>query len=129
MGHDPEHCPYDCSNIRYYKEGGTHSTETGLLQASYGNGTTKVDQTDGYYINRNLSFENYYTCGYGIRIETSKGDDATELGYAQIVNFNYTSCQVKFSHSGIYEMYIDVYHRPSNVKIAEMWFEPIVLNN
>lgn len=58
-------------------------------------------------------------------IETAKGDDAVETGYAVINKTFSGGVNVTFTRGGIYEMYLRFYNQSQKL-VGEFFYEPVV---
>lgn len=126
MRHAPNYGPYLNMNLRsYYNNTGPEKkpeVKTGLITCSIGDGLVLVNQNAGYFANMGTTA--YSTMEYVI--ETAKGDDAVEEGYAVITSIGESSVGVKFTKAGMYEMWIRFYNQRHQL-VGEFTYEPIVV--
>lgn len=126
MRHAPDYGPYlNMSSRKYYNNSGPEKkpeVKTGLITCSIGDGLVLVNQNAGYFANMGTTA--YSTMEYVI--ETAKGDDAVEEGYAVITSIGESSVGVKFTKAGMYEMWIRFYNQHHQL-VGEFTYEPIVV--
>lgn len=127
MRHAPGYGPYtDMDKRKYYyhpDSSSSSSTTTpsvydGLIQCSIGDGPVQVGVAADY---RAVG----ESIGMVYVIETAKGDDAIEAGYAVVNKVLYDGINVTFTRKGLYEMYLYFYNS-DNQLCARYWYEPAV---
>ncbi len=129
MRHAPGYGPYqNMDKRRYYTHSDTGSGELppvtvkyGLIKCSEGDGIIGVNVSAGY--SANMPYGSYSTMV--CNIETAKGDNAIEEGYAIITEKSDNSVRVTFTRAGIYEMYLRFYNSSKQL-VGEFSFEPII---
>lgn len=122
MKHKIKDCPYKTYNLRYFKR----IPLSGVLETSYGIGTTLVNRTDSYFISsKYIPQDRIDRLSLSIQIDTTKGDDAVELGRAEVVEQTTSGFKVKFTTAGLYNIIIFGTNSRGE-KIVQYSFEPIV---
>lgn len=123
MRHAPNYGPYPHMDERRYYSNKFPIVKYGLISCSNGVGEIGVNVAAYYRADFHYRTATKMVCA----IETGKGDDAVEEGYA-IVNETYDNCvNVTFTRAGLYEMYFRFYDQFDEL-VGEYWFEPLVRN-
>lgn len=123
--HLPDSLPPEYGTTKRYFKPITPTPVYGVITCSNGAGTIGVNVAASY----STDVTNYilsYTTNIEYIIETGKGDDAVDLGYAVINSQNELSMNVTFTHASRYVMYIRYYNK-YNELLAQYWFEPLVM--
>ena len=128
MRHAPNYGPYMNMDKRNYYRGETSTPDptpsviTGLITCSEGSGEIGIGVAADYYAEE---MKSHAYSSMECVIETPKGDDVVEKGYAVINHLFKNGANVTFTRSGMYEMFLRFYNQ-SHQLVAEFTFEPIV---
>lgn len=123
MRHAPNYGPYmNMDKRKYYYHISTPSVITGLITCSEGSGEIGIGVAADYYAEE---MKSYAYSSMECVIESPKGDDVVEKGYAVINHIFKNGANVTFTRSGMYEMFLRFYNQ-SHQLVAEFTFEPIV---
>ncbi len=123
MRHAPGYGPYLNMNERKYYSHTPPSVRHGLISCSNGVGEIRKNIAAYYYADFHYRTATKMVCA----IETGKGDDAVEEGYAIINETSGQSVNVTFTRAGIYEMNMRFYDK-FDFLVAEYRFEPLVID-
>lgn len=110
---------------KYYNNSGPHKmpdVKTGTIICRAGTGEILINQPAEYYADMGTYAYSSMVC----TIETAKGDDAVEKGYAIITDRSKNSVTATFTRCGIYEMWIRFYNTQHQL-VGEFTYEPIVV--
>ncbi|MDY6252013.1 MAG: hypothetical protein SPL48_04765 [Bacteroidales bacterium] len=117
--HQPNYVP---------EEYGTHKMFYKYFTVYYGLLTPSVDPAtvnEAFTLTANLNNLPYGFSSVEYVIETAKGDDAVEAGYATILSSSDNYLVLSFSRVGIYEAYFRYYDSTGRM-VGEYSFEPII---
>lgn len=121
MRHAPSYGPYLNMSYRKYYKHIVPTPTTGFITCSNGIGSIGRNVAANYCAVMSSSSTITMVCS----IETAKGDDAIEEGYAVVNNTFSNGVNVTFTRVGIYEMYLNFYNQ-FNELLGSYWFEPVV---
>lgn len=128
MRHAPNYGPYLNMDSRKYYSHGQIVTPDPPVEVKRGNITCDagdVELSVNQSANYTADMPSYSYSSMKCVIETAKGDDAVDAGYA-IINKTFDGgVNVTFTRGGIYEMYLRFYNQSQKL-VGEFFYEPVV---